>query len=802
MNRPLGPEQGARAVVGAALCVAATWASLLALGGLIAGRRWFVAACLAVLLVAVATAATRAVTRAWWAPTLVGAAVGVVGIVLRYGAPPGRPQFLPDPGAFRRAAALAREGVAVVNDSFVPMPDVRPGELLVVIGAVAVLLLVDLAVLGLRVPAVSGLALLALWVPAVVLGFPAGGAPLFWTGVAYLALLAFGAAPQHAHAGRRRRVVTTGAGAGLLATVALVAGPPLMDVPGWASVNLPQLGAAPVGPLELSDQLDLRESLGARSAQEVLRYRVTDPTAPEEGAGDDGETTADGSADESADGSTDGSTDGGTDDATAGADAAPLPDPSASASPARAVDARLVGPFRAFTLSVFDGRTWERTEPEELQPWDPATLLSSDAAVAGTVPDAAGGTLAQVDVAVGALRERRLPVSTHPRTVDVPGSWGWDALRDEVVGEDSTDGDLAYSMLVQVPDLTADELRAAPVGTPPDAAQYTALPDTEHREDVERVLAEITADADTPYAQAMALQGWFRSATNFAYDTRVPPARTSDAVWDFLESRRGYCVQFATAMTVMARMLDIPARVGVGFLPGERAEDGTYVVTGRLAHAWPELYFEGQGWVRFEPTPASQTGAPPTWADPFTGVQAPGAIPEEFRGERAAPGPAATATAPPTSTPAVEDETVAWPAVALTVGLGVLVLGGAVTLLLLSRRGRRAGATTPESAWSTLRRELARLEVTWSDATTPRGALRDVQRALLLRTETTLDGEPLAALERLVTAVESSRYAPTPPPVDPEALDAAVVAVRDRVAELVGERPRAGAGPRGRRSAP
>ncbi len=775
MNRH-GPEQGVRAVVGTALGVAATWASLLALSGLIAGRRWLVAACVAVLLVGVVAAVTRALTRAWWAPTAVGAAVATVGLVLRYGAPPGRPQFLPDPDAFRRTWALAREGVAVVNDSFVPMPDVRPGELLVVVGALAVVLLVDLAVVALRVPALSGLALVALWVPAVLLGFPAGAAPVFWTGVAYLALLAYGAAPQHAHAGRRRRVVTTGAGAALVATVALVAGPPLMDVPGWASVGLPQLGAAPVGPLELSDQLDLRESLGARSAQEVLRYSVVDPTAEPDPAEDDA----------------------GTGDDEAGV--AALPSVAETAPAARAVDARLVGPLRAFTLTTFDGRTWERTEPEAVQDWDPTTLLSSDAAVAGSAPDPAAGTLAQVDVVVGALRESRLPVSTHPRTVQVPGDWGWDPRRDEVVGEDSTDADLAYSMLVQVPELTPDELRGAPVGTPPDAGPYTVVPDTEHREDVERLVAELTADADTPYAQAMALQGWLRSASNFTYDTRVPPARTSDAVWDFLESRRGYCVQFATAMTVMARMLDIPARVGVGFLPGERAEDGTYVVTGRLAHAWPELYFEGQGWVRFEPTPASQTGAPPTWADPFTGVQAPGSVPEELTPGQVAPAPAATATPPPTAAPLEQDDTVPWTAVALTVGLGVLVLGGAATVLLLSRRGRRVVETTPERAWVALRRDLARLDVTWSDAATPRSALRDVQRALLLRTEGTLEGAALAAFERLVAAVEADRYAPTPQDVEPGALDAWVTAVRDGVTDLLGERPRATSGPRTGRS--
>lgn len=773
MNPAVGPEQGARAVLGSALTVAATWAALLALGGLIDGRRWLVVACLAVLLVAAAAATTRALTRVWWVPSAVGAAVAAVGLVLRYGGPPGRPQFLPDPDAVGRAWALAGEGVAVVNDSFVPMPDVRPGELLVVAGAVSVVLLVDLAVLGLRVPAVAGLALLPLWVPAIVLGFPAGAAPVFWTVVTYLALLAYGAAPHHARAGRARRTLTAGAAAALLAAVGLVLGPPLMSIPGWASVSLPDLGAAPVGPLELSDDLDLRESLGARSGQEVLRYRVTDPTAPEgedaAAAGDDGQDMGD---------------DGGAE-----------PQPSASAE--RPVDARLVGPLRAFTLATFDGRTWERTEPDDARGWEPGTLLSSDASLTGAVPDATAGTLAQVDVAVGSLRERRLPVSTHPRTLDVPGTWAWDPLRDEVVGERSTDSDLTYSMLVQVPDLTPAALRDVPVGTPPDASLYTAVPDTDHRADVESLVRDLTDDAQTPYEQAMALQTWFRSASNFTYDTRVPPARTADAVWDFLQSRQGYCVQFATSMAVMARMLDIPARVGVGFLPGERAEDGTYVVTGRLAHAWPELYFEGRGWVRFEPTPASQTGPPPVWADPFTGVQGPSGPPDEMEPGELVPRPGASATAPVTAPQAPDeaDGSPSWLVVTLTVGLAVALVGGAAAALLLTRRRRTAGPTTPEEAWARLRRDLARVGLVWSDAATPRGALREVQRALLLRTETMLEGPALEAFEHLVVAVERSRYAPAPPTVGSTALDAWVQEVRAGAGELVSDRPRAGVGP-------
>ncbi|UZN04933.1 DUF3488 and transglutaminase-like domain-containing protein [Cellulomonas sp. S1-8] len=755
------PEQGVRAVLGTALCVLATWASLLALTGLVAGRRWLVVGCVAVLVVATATALARAMTRRWWAPTAVGAVVGLVGLVLRYGAPPGRPQFLPDLDAVGRAWATARQGVLVVNDSFVPMPDVRPGEMLLVVGALAVYLLVDVAVLALRVPAVAGLPLLALWVPAVVLGFPAGAAPVFWTAGAYLALLAYGAAPLHAHAGRLRRACTAAVAAVALAGVSLLSGPVLMDVPGWASVDLPTFGDGPVGPLELSDDLDLRDSLGTRSAQVVLRYRVTDPAAPadeQEGAGQD-------------DGSTEGAD--GTSPATPGAT------PSEPATPA--VNARLVGPLRAFTLSTFDGRLWQRTDNEQLEPWDAGLLLSSDPQLQGTAPDATAGSLARVDVEVGALRERRLPVATFPRTVEVGGEWGYDGLRDEVVGERSTGDGLTYSMLVQVPTLTDDDLRAAPAGTPPDTALHTAVPETDHVEDIAALAAEITADSEGAYEQAVDLQSWLRSAANFTYDTRVPPARTSDAVWDFLEDRRGYCVQFATAMAMMARTLDIPSRVGVGFLPGERDDDGVYVVTGRLAHAWPELYFEGQGWVRFEPTPASQSGPPPTWADPFSGITAPGSIPGAIPEGQAGALPSAAATAP-TGVPAAGDDDSST-GLLVTIGAGVvLLLAGAGLAAFLLRR-RRQHATTPEQAWAAVRRELARADVRWSDATSPRGAVLQVQAGLAARTGQELQGPARDALEQLAGAVERARYAPSPVEHAPEELEEWVQQVRGGVRE-------------------
>ena len=112
--------------------------------------------------------------------------------------------------------------------------------------------------------------------------------------------------------------------------------------------------------------------------------------------------------------------------------------------------------------------------------------------------------------------------------------------------------------------------------------------------------------------QALALQNWFRD--NFEYDLAVDPGHSSSRLDTFLlEEQRGYCEQFAGAFAVLGRTLGLPTRVAVGFTPGvvlaESEPAGTlYSVRGEHAHAWPEVYIDGAGWVAFEPTPGR--GAP------------------------------------------------------------------------------------------------------------------------------------------------------------------------------------------------
>ena len=126
---------------------------------------------------------------------------------------------------------------------------------------------------------------------------------------------------------------------------------------------------------------------------------------------------------------------------------------------------------------------------------------------------------------------------------------------------------------------------------------YSAMYETARR---------VTRDADTPYEAVLALENWFRVRGGFRYDESPPRAEGAPLVAFVNRTRAGYCQHYAGAMTLMLRMLGIPARVAVGFTSGDR-KDGKWVVTDHEAHAWVEVWFAGHGWVPFDPTPGRAT---------------------------------------------------------------------------------------------------------------------------------------------------------------------------------------------------
>jgi hypothetical protein len=97
----------------------------------------------------------------------------------------------------------------------------------------------------------------------------------------------------------------------------------------------------------------------------------------------------------------------------------------------------------------------------------------------------------------------------------------------------------------------------------------------------------------------------------FRYDQSQQYPDSLEGLQDFLENRKaGFCEQFASAMAVMLRTLDIPARVATGFTLGTPLGNSTYGVSTQDLHAWVEVPFNGYGWLPFEPTPGVNTTNP------------------------------------------------------------------------------------------------------------------------------------------------------------------------------------------------
>jgi hypothetical protein len=243
--------------------------------------------------------------------------------------------------------------------------------------------------------------------------------------------------------------------------------------------------------------------------------------------------------------------------------------------------------------------------------------------------------------------------------------------------------------------------------------------------------SDVTFGAATPYDKARALQDWFRSS--FTYDLNVPSGHDDSAMERFLfVTRRGYCEQFAGTYAAMARSLGLPARVGVGFTSGTKQGDGTFHVTGKEAHAWPEVYFPGSGWIPFEPTPgrAAPSGESYTGVDPSAASS-----PEATRNAPATTTPAGVATTQPATNPPTTQAQATPPTPAATAPpvdasggggggpsavvlavLAIVVLAVAylvgVPLLRRRRRARlRVAATTPTTqvilAWSEAKEDLS-----------------------------------------------------------------------------------------------
>lgn len=138
---------------------------------------------------------------------------------------------------------------------------------------------------------------------------------------------------------------------------------------------------------------------------------------------------------------------------------------------------------------------------------------------------------------------------------------------------------------------------------------YLALPDA-LPERVKNLAVEITKNKDHPYEQVEAIKNYLRRTYIYQIENVPYPSPEEDFVDQFLfESKIGYCDHFSSSMVVLSRSIGIPARWVKGFSPGEIRYDMdkkefTGIVQNKDAHSWVEVYFDGIGWIPFEPTPA------------------------------------------------------------------------------------------------------------------------------------------------------------------------------------------------------
>ncbi|MFI6050325.1 transglutaminaseTgpA domain-containing protein [Streptomyces violascens] len=432
--------------------------------------------------------------------------------------------------------------------------------------------------------------------------------------------------------------------------------------------------------------------------------------------------------------------------------------------------------LRIVALDEFDGASWKSSERHIKDVPDPLPK-----------PDGLSTAVATTEVqtsisAAGWYAQSWLPMPFPATQVKIKGDWRFEPVGRTLVGDrKQTTRGAQYTVSSLLVRPTAAQLADAPRPSADLLKEYTRVPDSLPSV-VSATARQVTSGAANNYEKAVKLQDWFSTSGGFTYNTHVQSGSGTEAIANFLKEKEGFCVHFSFSMAAMARTLGIPARVAVGFTPGAARPDGTMSVGLRDAHAWPELYFEGVGWTRFEPTPTrgsvpdytrqqSPTGGPSSPAEPSKRASAqPSAAPSAT--DSCPPGARRLGDCGPSAAAGVAGPTDSGPSASALVGtvLGVAALLVLPLLPLLWRRRVRArrlgsGGRTPAdavartlAAWQEITDTAWDYGIPPDDSQTPRKAAARVVR--LGR----LDGPAAESVHRVAGAVEQVLYAPEPRP--------------------------------------
>lgn len=416
--------------------------------------------------------------------------------------------------------------------------------------------------------------------------------------------------------------------------------------------------------------------------------------------------------------------------------------------------------LRATTLTEFTGAVWE---PDSGRSYP---LDSAEALTALPLDEEIDVAEYSTTVEIRNLNSTWLPVSYPATSIEgLDGVWGAFPYNRTVEARQGGTQGQEYEVISQVPRPTLEQIRARSAGGEGVRADTLGLP-VDLPPIVGELAAEVTAGAASDYDALLALQSWFRGG-DFRYSLEAPVEEGFDgsgaeAVARFLEVREGYCVHYASAFALMARTLGMPSRIVVGYLPGTSTGDAVefqtvYSVMSGQLHAWPEIYFEGVGWIPFEPTnslgqptrfspEASAPGETADGADDAPAPSTPAEVPDAVDPDTGEP------LTPDAGTAAPDDAVDALPAV--TAVLAVLVVL-AIPLLVRELRRRQqlsaARAGDAAAAWAVVQDTAIDLGIPSPVSESPRAlGARLIAEA----------GAPADAMGVLIRAIERASYAP------------------------------------------
>ena len=712
---------------------AATVLASIALHPLISGTGWFWAGLGAVIV----TAAVGTLTRLRTLPVIVCYLAGLAGVLLYVNLLFAGPQsflgLIPTPASLHHLAVVAQRANSQMASFAPPVPPTSGILLLSTAGIGIVAATTDLLAVRLRRPAIAGLPLLVLFcVPLTTTANPGwvSDVVVFSLAIAgYLALLSAEGRERVRLWGRlvniwpgrseakgpdTRQLTAAGRRVGF-ATVVLALCVPLI-LPGLRHHRLFSGNSVPGGagsghaPTLPDPLVAMNEQLHMSSPEKILTYRTGSATPPY---------------------------------------------------------------LQVYVLGRLTKSDWSLAEPTENAAVSSGALPAVPGLAATTTALTVRETITLArTIGIGKDVVGYLPVPYAPRSLDVPGDWRVDKNSLSVFTTSTRLAGLRYTVTSRDVDPTPQQLRDT--GPPPASEQgYLSMPPPFER--LKRLTARITRGPSDDYGKAVALQEWFTAPGRYTYSLSAPQPHGANALYTFVtKTKTGYCQQFAFAMAVMARLAGIPSRVVVGYTQGVPQGNGSWLVRSSDAHAWPELYFKGAGWLRFEPTPTSSTGQ-----DGQATASAPAYSVPPVRGVGPSPTPSSSVPTPgaqPKTTPSRGrlgppikslggsngggGNSGPLPVVLVVVGVIAVAAAAPRAARSLTRRRRWFSAADDagraHAAWLEFRDDLTDHRITCRPSETP--------RALAGRVGTSLGfaATEREALQRIAHAEEAARYATVP----------------------------------------